>query len=224
MKVFTTTGLLILLAVLLGVPSHSLCADSATVQVEEAEGSAAVSGADLARARNEAIRDALQKAVAQVAGHWLSLQDTEQKSQILQERILDRAEGFIQDYRVVSESTLSEIYTVVIRASVFAETLRDELRKAGLIDPAQPRSAVNRIFLTVRGIRQYGDYKKVLGLLREGVPGIRGAILREASWGVARFEVASDVTTTALSESLREKLALDVGHQDEQVLEVHLIR
>jgi hypothetical protein len=83
---------------------------------------------------------------------------------------------------------------------------------------------VNRISLIVRGIHQYGDYKRILDFLREGVPGIRRAILREASWGVARFEVDSDLTTTALSESFQEKLAVDVGHQDEQVLEVHLIR
>ncbi len=224
MKVFTATVFLFLLALLLGVPAHPLCAESAAVQVVEAEGSAAVPGADLARARNEAIRDALQKAVAQVAGRWLAPQDIELKSKILKERILDRAEGFIQDYRVVSESTPPEAYTLVIRVSVFAETLRDDLREVGLIGPDQTRSDVTRIFLTVRGIRQYGDYVKVLGLLRERVPGVRGAVLWEASWRLARFEIASEVAIPVLSESLREKLTVDVGHQDEQVLEVHLIR
>ena len=60
-------------------------------QVFETEGIAAVIGSDLARARDGAIRDALQKAVIGVTGQWLTPRDGEQKYEILRERIYDRA-------------------------------------------------------------------------------------------------------------------------------------
>ena len=191
-------------------------------QVVETEGSAPVTGSDLARARSEAVRDALQKAVEQVAGRWLAPQDVAAKSQVLKEQITDRAEGFIQEYRIVSEVTVLDVHTVEVRASVLADNLRNDLLVLGLIKPTQLKLPVTRIFLTLRGIRTYGEYVKCRGILKDRIPGIREIIPCEASWSLARFDVAVEGTIPTLVERLREKLAVEIQYQDDRVLEVYL--
>jgi hypothetical protein len=211
-----------LFAVMICFPVASAGEGGAQTQIVETEGSAPVAGGDLARAMNEAVRDALQKAVEQVAGRWFAPQDAARKSQAFNEQIIGRAEGFIQEYRVVSGITAFDVYTVAIRASVLADNLRSELLRLGLIRPPQQKNALAQISLTIRGIHTYGDYVKCRGILKDRIPGIREIILREASWSLARFDIAGEESVSIVAERLREKMAVDIEHQDERVLEVHL--
>jgi hypothetical protein len=59
-------------------------------------------------------------------------------------------------------------------------------------------------------------------MLKERIPGIREAVLREASWGSARFDISAEGTVAAVAERLREKLAADIQHQDDRFLELKL--
>ncbi len=211
-----------LFAIMIGFPIVSLAEDVTPTQTVETEGSARITGSDLARARNEAVRDALLKAVEQVAGRWLTPQEAARKSAVLKEQITDRAEGFIQEYRIVSEMTAFDLYTVAIRVTVLADSIRNDLRGLGLIGQTQLKPPVNRISLTIRGIRTYSDYLRCRGVVKEKIPEIREIILREASWGLARFDIAAEATTQTMAERLQDKLAVEIQMQDDQILEVHL--
>jgi hypothetical protein len=211
-----------LCAIIICFPAVSSGEGIAPTQVVETEGSAPVTGGDLARARSEAVRDALQKAVEQIAGRWLSPQDAAAKYQLLKVQITDRAEGFIQEYRIVSEVTVLAVHTVSVRASVLADNLRNDLHSLGLIRPTQLKLPVTRIFLTIRGIRTYGEYVKCRGILKDRIPGIREIIPREASWSLARFDVTVEGAVPTLAERLREKLAVEIQYQDDRILEVYL--
>lgn len=221
-KLEVSSFTLLLLAVMIGFPPVSSCAEMMATQVVEAEGNAYVIGLDLARARNEAVRDALLKAVVQVANRFLAPQDAERKSRLLNEQIYSQAEGFIQDYRLISESSAMDVYTVAIRVTVFADGIRDELHGLGLIRPNQHNLVSAGISLTIHGIRSYGDYARCYGILKERIPGVRAAVPREASWGVARFDVAAEGTIPAVAERLREKLTGEIQSQDDRSLEIHL--
>ncbi len=213
---------LLLLAVMICFPAVSSCTEVMATQVVEVEGSAPVIGLGLARARNEAVRDALQKAVVQVANRFLAPQDAERKSQLLKEQIYSRAEGFIQDYRLVFETSAMDVYTVAIRVTVFADGIRNELQKLGLIRSNQYALVPAGITLIIRGIRSYNDYARCYGILKDRIPGIRAAVPREASWGLARFDVAADGTIPTVAERLREKLTGEIQRQDDRSLEIYL--
>ncbi len=220
-----TSAIFFLFAIMIGSPSHSPAEEVQPAQAVETEGSARITGGDLARARNEAVRDALQKAVEQVAGRWLTPQDAAGKASVLKELITDRADGFIKEYRIVTEVTAVDLYTVTIRATVLVNSIGNDLRGAGLIRETQP--PVNRLSLIIRGIRTYGEYIRCRGVLREKIPEIREIIPREASWGLARFDVAAEGvaaegTTQKVAERLRDKLAVEIQRQDDRVLEIHL--
>lgn len=193
-----------------------------TIQVVETDGAAAVTGGDLARARSEAVRDALRKAVEQVAGSWLAPQEAAAIPPLLDQQIVDRAEGFIQEYRIVSEMTVDDVHTVAVRASVLADSLRDDLYRLGLARPVPRAAAVTPISLTIRGMRTTGDYARCRAVLKDGIPGIREIIPREAAWSLARFDVAAEAGVPVLIERIREKLAVEVLRQDDRTLEVRL--
>lgn len=211
-----------LFAVMIFCPSLSLGEERGRTQVFETEGIAAVIGSDLARARDGAVRDALQKAVTRATGQWLAPQDAGRKYEILRERIYDRAEEFTQDFRILFEISDQDIYSVTVRATIFSDRIRKDLQELGLINPPVQNPTVTRILLTIRGIRTYNDYIRLRGMLKERIPGIREAVLREVSWGLARFDIAAEGTVAAVAERLRKKLAADIQHQDDRFLELNL--
>ena len=211
-----------LFTVMIFCPSLSLGEERGKTQVFETEGIAAVIGSDLARARDGAVRDALQKAVTRATGQWLAPQDAERKYEILRGQIYDRAEEFTQDFRILFEISDEDIYSVTVRVTVFSDRIRKDLQGLGLINPPVQNPSVTRIFLTIRGIRTYRDYVRMRGMLKERIPGIREAVPRETSWGLVRFDIAAEGTVAVVAERLREKLAADIQHQDNQFLELHL--
>jgi len=213
---------LLLLAATIFLPAAGACAEMKSTQTVEVEGGAPLIGLDLARARNEAIRNALQKAVVEVANRLLDPQEAEQKSKLLKEQIYAQAEGFIQDYRLLFETSVMDVYTVAIRVTVFAGGISGELQRLGLIRSTQYNPVSAAISLTLRGIRSYGDYVRCHGILKERIPGVRAAVPREASWGVARFDVAVEGRIPAVAERLREKLTGEIQRQDDRSLEIHL--
>lgn len=208
--------------VMIFCPSLSPGEERGRIQVFETEGIAAVIDSDLARARDGAVRDALQKAVTRATGQWLASQDVERKYEMLRERLYDRAEEFTQDYRILFELSDPDIYSVTVRVTVFSDRIRQDLQELGLINPPAQNPSVTLIFLTIRGIRTYSDYVRVRGILKERIPEIREAVPREASWGLARFDIAAEGTVAAVAERLREKLAVDIQHQDDRFLELKL--
>ena len=211
-----------LFAVMIFCPSLSPGEERGRTQVFETEGIAAVIGSDLARARDGAVRDALQKAVTGATGQWLTSQDAERKYEILRERIYDRADEYTQDFRILFEISDQDIYSVTVRATVFSDRIRKDLQELALINPPVQNPSVTRIFLTIRGIRTYSDYVRLRGMLKERIPGIREAVPREASWGSARFDIAAEGTVAVVAERLREKLGADIQHQGDRFLELNL--
>lgn len=222
-KGILTFSFLFLMAIA-SYPAVSPGEERGGIREVETEGIAAVVGFNLAAARDEAVRDALQKAVARTAGRWLAPQEEERQYKVLKERLYDRAEGFIQDFRILFEISDSEIYSVTVRATVLAEGIRKDLQELGLITFPLQNPPLIRISLTLRGVRGYGDYVRWRAMLQDLLPGIRAVITREASWGTTRFDVAVEGTVSAVADRLREKLGVEVQQKDDRVLEVNLRR
>jgi hypothetical protein len=209
-------------ALMILYPAVSPCEESGRVQVFETEGIAAVIGSDLARAREGAIQDALQKAVIRATSQWLTPQDAERKTMLLGERIYERADEYTQDFRILFELSDPDIYSVTVRATVFSEKMRNDLQNLGLITPpVHPPSAIT-MFLMIRGIRTFGDYVRLRGTLKERIPGIRESVLREASWRSARFDIVAEGTVASFAGRFKEKLGAEIQHQDDRFLELNL--
>ena len=98
-----------------------------------ATGVAAVLQGDKAIARDTAINDALRKAVEQAVGTMVSSETVVENYQLIRDSILTKSQGYIQNYKVVSESPSPELYQVTISATVKLGDLKNDLGALGIL-------------------------------------------------------------------------------------------
>jgi hypothetical protein len=121
---------------------HGLMAWSAAAQAEGnadvfvGQGQAVYYPLDASRSQREAIRDLQAQAVIQAAARVLSSAQLAKQVQIIQKKILNQPERFVQSYRVFSENPYEGgLYRVIGQVSVVMDKLKKELIVLGL-DPS----------------------------------------------------------------------------------------
>uniref|UniRef100_A0A7C4CBN3 Flagellar assembly protein T N-terminal domain-containing protein n=1 Tax=candidate division WOR-3 bacterium TaxID=2052148 RepID=A0A7C4CBN3_UNCW3 len=103
-----------------------------------AEGAAAITaGPDIAR--DQALKDALRKAVEQGVGTYVNSETRVQNFQLLSDRIYSQASGYVSSYRIISESRESNLFRVAIRAKVKLDRIEDDLEAIGILVAEQGR-------------------------------------------------------------------------------------
>ena len=85
------------------------------------------------RARDEAINDALRKAVEQGVGTFVTTELSVEQQKLVDERIYTESRGYIQSYKVIREGTEDDLYEVEISALVRMEKLAGDLQSIGLL-------------------------------------------------------------------------------------------
>ena len=86
-----------------------------------------------AKARDEALNDALRKAVEQGVGTFVSAELTVEQQRLVEEKIFTESKGYIQTYRVLREASTQDLYEVEISALVKMGKLSDDLQSIGLV-------------------------------------------------------------------------------------------
>jgi hypothetical protein len=85
------------------------------------------------RARDEAINDALRKAVEQGVGTFVTAELTVEQQKLVEERIFTESKGYIQGYKVVAEGARDDLYEVKVSALVKMGKLSSDLESIGLL-------------------------------------------------------------------------------------------
>jgi hypothetical protein len=102
-------------------------------QTITADGVGVVIGGDRAIARDQAINDALRKAVEQAVGTMVSSETMVQNFQTLNDRIYTQTQGYIQNYKVISENAQPNLYQVTVQANVAMGDLQNDLQALGIL-------------------------------------------------------------------------------------------
>ena len=102
---------------------------------EEAKEVIAVGVADgeSSRARDEALNDALRKAVEQGVGTFVTTELSVEQQKLVEERIYTESRGYIQSYKVMREGASEDLYEVEISALVKMGKLAGDLQSIGLL-------------------------------------------------------------------------------------------
>ncbi len=108
---------------------------SAVALAEKAKEVIAVGMADgkSARARDEALNDALRKAVEQGVGTYVTTELTVEQQRLVEDRIYTESRGYIQSYKVLHEGETEGLYEVKISALVKMGKLAEDLQSIGLL-------------------------------------------------------------------------------------------
>ena len=111
-------------------PSYSQQITTITV-----EGIGAVVKGDLAIAKDNALNDALRKAVEQAVGTLVQAQTLVDKYQLISDEIYTKSQGYIKKYTIISERPdLNQgILKVTIQANVSIGDIRNDLNAIGLL-------------------------------------------------------------------------------------------
>ncbi len=104
----------------------------AQTQTVVAEGMAGVQG-DPAIARDNAIQDALRKAVEQAVGTMVASETLVENFQVVKDNIYNKSTGYIKEYKIVKESPGKDLHTVTISAVVGTGDLKNDLSALGLL-------------------------------------------------------------------------------------------
>lgn len=228
---YTFIKKLLLLAVILSLSAVAFpdfpcfSRDDDDIRILEVEGTGKVINDDFARARNEAIRDALRRAVDEAAAVWLPADLSAQKTRAVKEALDTRAEGFIQDYRITAEKHYQDVYSVVVRATVSAGNIKKDLLALGFIKALQPGDTTALVTLTIHGLTSYADYVKLKKLLRSGLGGVKSISERQIEWKTARVDLQIAGTAKSLATELASKspLPLEIRKVDRESIDIAVL-
>jgi hypothetical protein len=121
--------------VFLGVVALFFFCLAVAAGAQEAKEVTAVGVADgkSSKARDEALNDALRKAVEQGVGTFVTAELTVEQQKLVEERIFTESKGYIQSYKVVREGSKEDLYEVAISALVKMGKLSEDLQSIGLV-------------------------------------------------------------------------------------------
>jgi hypothetical protein len=88
---------------------------------------------DSASARKEAIENSLESAVERAAVGLIPPESYNRTFQTLNDALYDQTAKFIQDYRVLAESKIKDVYKVMVEANISVADLTKFLSNAGII-------------------------------------------------------------------------------------------
>ena len=170
------------MAILLAAAAIVLCGTAAAQRTEDTRtlvvvGAAAVQGSNIAAARDAAIANGLMQAVCLATVDIASPEGFAENFKKLNERLLDRPDEYIQDFKVLSEATFAKHHRVLVQATVAGSKIREVLAGAGLLREKAATGAA-RVALTVEGtgsLANFVKFRKSLG----GMAGIEGIQVQE---------------------------------------------
>jgi hypothetical protein len=156
----------IILFLVLALPVLAGAQGPAELKTFTAVGTAPVSGANPQGAREAALADGLQAAVAQAAMEVLGPESFAENLKKLNPILLDRPEGWIQEYKVLAEAVSGKQHRTVVQAAVSVLKLREALAGTAGIAGATSAAPAQPLTLTVEGtdrLAGYVKFRKALG-------------------------------------------------------------
>jgi len=192
----------------------------------ETKGTGLITNNDVARARKNAISDALRNAVEQAVATLIPGQTLDKKSQAIRDGIYAGSDQYIRDYRINSERQVQKVYAVDVRSAVFIDSIRDDLQTLGLLKVEKNRVQATEVALTVKGLTSCADYARVKELLKTRVKGVRNVYQRELTWGTARLSLDLQGTVQSFSDELTKAgyFSPIIGLIDQNYFEVTFLK
>ncbi len=135
-KTGTLIAMVVMLAAVLrpNVQAEEKASDQASIQAIEALGSAVISGKDVAKAREQAIDNALTSSVARIVVEHLPEEILIKQFKKLNEKIFKHTDQYVNNYKVLTEALSGQIYRVMIQATVSAPKIHKELSALKLLN------------------------------------------------------------------------------------------
>ena len=101
--------------------------ENASEKIIEVIGTGTIQGSNVAKARDQAIKNSLVSAVEFAVADFLPLESMIQNFEILNEILYDNSSEFVADYKVLTELKSGRTYRVLVQARVSIDAIKEEL-------------------------------------------------------------------------------------------------
>ena len=205
----------------------------AVVMLEEieTEGVDVIVNEDIARARSNAVKDSLRKAVEIAVGEFLSSDNIARNFEIINNGIYTEAQHYIQNYRIVEEKADDNLYRVRIKAAVSMRSVESHLKTLGFLsmEKLQERTSTPvMVSMTVTGIRSYSDYVMLREALEDVIEGVGNLYQRRLESGMAKLAIEMNGGVETLIDRISMKnfkyFSLDITGNTGDSIEASMVR
>ena len=180
---------LLMVFLLVCAAQSSVLADQvATDLALQIEGRAPVIKEDEARARSEAIKNALENAIMEAAYKGLSNKAEDEKLQSLKSIMMGRTDRYIKNYRIISENRQQDQYAAQVHVVVALTPLTDDLIQMGVV-PDHRRGEGIPVFLSLKEMKKYSDFVFLKTFLQNRPKIVKAAYPCRLEWQRADFDL-----------------------------------
>ena len=167
----------------------------------DVEGAAAINRNDVAGARDEAIQDALLKAVLQAASKLLFIPVTDRRFEPVANALREQPDKYVNNYKISTEKNQAEVYLVYTSINLALSVLNSDLHRMGFIR-ATKADKTDIILLDVRGVRKYSDFLYLKEFLKNQVGIVKNINQRSFAWQQVHLELEISGTAQAFADEL----------------------
>jgi hypothetical protein len=167
----------------------------------DVEGAAAINRNDVAGARDEAIQDALLKAVLQAASKLLSIPVTDRRFEPVANALREQPDKYVNNYKISAEKNQAEVYVVYTSINLALSALNSDLHRMGFIR-ATKADKTNIILLDVKGVRKYSDFLYLKKFLKNQAGIVKNINQRSFAWQQVHLELEISGTAQAFADEL----------------------
>jgi hypothetical protein len=186
------------------------------------EGSAKIKQNDVAGAREEAIQDALEKAILKAVSKVLAVPIKDEKFQQAKSVIINEQDKYVQSYKITEEKRQSQNFIVNVNVMVALLSLKNDLHKMGFLQTSPSGKNNIRVSLSVIGLKKYSDFLHLKDFLQSSTKLIKNIYPCSFKWSEAHFEIELFGNTQSFADELVKKVAcmLDIKQTDNNRIEM----
>jgi hypothetical protein len=187
------------------------------------EGSAQIIKNDVARAREEAVKNALEKAIMQASAKILLHKYEEEKFQAVKSVMISKVDRYIKNYRITAENRQQDEYIASLSVVVALATVKDDLFQMGILQDQQGKESTS-VSLSLKGITKYSDFSHLKTFLQNRPKIVRSIYPCRLEWQQAHCDIiiAGDVQNLAAEFEKTGRYSLEPLKKNQEIIEINL--
>lgn len=185
-------------------------------------GSASILKNDVAGAREEAIKNALENAIIRATG-ILSEKFDDEKFQIMKSAMSSKAKRYVKHYRVISENRERDTYTVNLNVVITSSVVRNDLLQMQLLWQ-QGKKEYIAVALSLKGMKKYSDFADLKAFLQNRFQIVKSVYPCRLEWRQAYFDliVVGAVQNLLVELANSGRYSMETIHNDKDIVEINL--
>lgn len=168
------------------------------------QGTAQIKRNDVAVAREEAIQNALEKAILEAASKLLSIPAKDENFQLIKSVLLNEPDKYVYYYKITEENRQPQTFMVNVNVVVAFLVLKNELNKMGFLNAPQMEKNNVKVFLNVNGLKRYSEYVRIKEFLQSRTNLVKNIYPSHFEWQHANFEIEIYGNVQSLVNDLEE--------------------